>query len=286
MLQRTLKTLMLLALLAPGLAPAQPGEAGGRFGVEEQLGVVIPESVTVIDAQGNEIALRDAIDKPTILTLVYFSCPGICTPLLNELADTVNLVKDEPGKDFQIVSISFNPADTPEIAAKKGANYREMLQREITPDGWRFFTATQDNIDLLTRTVGFYYVKRGEDFDHPGVLMFLSPRGKLTRYMHGTSFLATDVQMALTEAGQGRTGETRPVAQAPISGNQKYLSFCFKLDPESQKYVIDIQRVAATLILVGVAGFVIALFVAGRRKKGGPQTSPESEAPKENENGS
>ena len=124
----------------------------------EHLGEYVPDDINLIDEEGNTINLGEFIDKPTILTLVYYSCPGICTPILTEVADILGKTNLDPEQTpFQLLTVSFDIRDKPVTAAKKRLNYLKQVNRPLPPETWRFFTGDQDNIDKLTKAVGFSY---------------------------------------------------------------------------------------------------------------------------------
>jgi len=153
------------------------------------LGATIPSDLQFTDESGQGVFLRQLIDKPTVLTLNYFRCAGICTPQLNDLVRTLNKVALEPGKDFQVVTVSFDSTDTPEIAAGKRTNYLRLLTRPFPPTAWRFLTGDQASILALANAVGFGFKKDRDAFIHPGALIILSPgekRAALILFLAGT----------------------------------------------------------------------------------------------------
>ena len=195
------------------LASAAPGSVG----IEEHLSRKIPGEVSFIDEAGQAVSLQSLLGKPTILALVYYECPGICTPLLNNLVDTLDRSDLTAGKDYQVLTISFDPKDTPTLAAKKKANYLKQSHRSIPPDAFRFLTGDQAAIDKITEAVGFHYTVTGKDFNHPGVLTILSPDGKVMRYLYGVNFMPFDIKMAVIEASQSQ----------PMPSINRALAFCY-----------------------------------------------------------
>ena len=244
---------LLTGLAVPAQAPAAPA---ADVGIDQKLGAQVPLDLVLNDANGKPVTLRSLIDKPTVLTLNYFSCAGICTPLLNGVVDVVNQVKAQPGQDFQVITVSFDPKDTPEIALQKQTNYLKEIKRPIAPAAWRFLTGTGPATKALCDSVGFKFKAQGDGFIHAGAIMLLSPGGKLTRYIYGVSFQPADLQMAVLEAARG---ETRPTIN-------QWLQFCFSYDPEGRGYVFSVTRVAATVTLLLAAGFVTLLIL--KRKRG------------------
>ena len=233
-------------------AVAQVGTPN-EVGINEKLGQQVSLDAVLRDESGNNITLRQLTGKPTILTLNYFRCSGICTPLLNALADALNQMKLEPGRDFQVITVSFDPTDTPEVAAQKRVNYLQEMNRPFPPASWRFLTGTAQATKQVCDSVGFQYRAVDYGYLHPGVIMVLTPQGKVSRYLYGITFLPADLEMAVQEAAGGKT---RP----SIS---KVLAFCYNFDPSSRRYVLSVTRVAGTAILIMAAGFVVYL-VRGR----------------------
>lgn len=228
-------------------------------GVDEKLGQKIPPELTFNDESGQPVTLQALLGRPTVLALVYYECPGICTPLLNNLAETLDRVDLPAGKDYQVITISFDPTDTPAVAAKKRANYLKQLHRPFPPEAWRFLTTSDTNaIAAITDAVGFRYQKTGKDFNHPGVLTILSADGKVMRYLLGTSFLPFDIKMAVIEAGKGK----------PMPTLNRMLAFCFSYDPEGRKYVFSTLKVAgvATLAVLACFGGFLAWVTRKRRE--------------------
>jgi protein SCO1/2 len=248
------RILSLLFLLALSLAAAS-----GEVGIEERLNAQAPLDLVLKDEAGRPVALRALLDRPTVLTLNYFRCAGICTPQLTGVAEVLNGTGAEPGKDFQVLTVSFDPRDTWEIAATKRTNYLREIKRPFPPSAWRFLTGDEGSTRALAEAVGFRYTRQGEDYIHPGALIFLSPQGKVTRYMYGVSYLPADFQMAVQEAARGQATPT-------IS---KWLSVCFSYDPAGRKYVFSLTRVAAAIVLGGAAAFLVVLIVKARRRRTG-----------------
>jgi len=246
-----------LVAVASGLAHAEaPAESPPGVGIDEKLGQTIPLDLKLIDEQGERIALRELIDRPTILTLNYFRCTGLCTPLLNGVADVLKHTDQIPGKDFRVVTVSFDPRDDAELAAAKKENYVKQFGPSFPASAWRFLTGDPISTKQLADSVGFSFIKHGEDYIHPGAIMVLSPAGRVTRYLYGVTFLPFDVKMAVTEAAQG---QARPTIA-------RFLSFCYSYDPAGHRYFFNITRVAAAFTLVLAAGFGIATALRRKRR--------------------
>jgi|WetSurMetagenome_2_1015567.scaffolds.fasta_scaffold04940_2 protein SCO1 len=260
---------VLVAALSLGLhaqdAPsAPPPVAPGEVGIDEHLGATIPLDLVLKDEDGKPVKLADLIDKPTILTLNFFRCTGICTPLLNGVAEVVNRGQITPGQDYQIVTVSFDDRDTPEIAFGKRTNYIKQITRPIAPGAWHFLTGDAATTKALCDSVGFKFKRQGDQFIHPGAIIFLSPKGMVTRYMYGVTYLPADVQMAVLDATKGAT---RPTIN-------KWLQFCFSYDPKGRRYVFSATRLGATAVIL-LAGCFLAYLIVKAPKKG-PEGKKES----------
>ena len=220
-------------------------------GIVEHLNQYFPDSAEVITDNGDTILFKSLIDKPTVLSFVYYRCPGICTPLMDGIAELINNSSLVLGKDYRMLSVSFNPYEDATLAKKKHDNYSTVVVKPGMDTGWNFFVADSANISLLTKAAGFRYLKQGNDFVHTGGLIVLSPDGKITRYLNGVRFQPFEFQMAVAEATQGVSGPTV----------NKLLKFCYSYDPVGQTYVLNITTVAGIVILFfGILFFIILRF--------------------------
>jgi len=226
-----------------------------EIGIDEKIGQTIPLDVEFFDEKGYLVALKDVIKKPTILNFVYYRCPGICSPILIELTTIVNHIDLEMGRDFQILTVSFDEREKPELAAAKRENYFGLLKKQIPDDSWKFLTGDSAAIHRLTDAAGFMFKREGNDFLHAGAIIAVSPEGKIARYLYGTQYLPFDVKMAITEASEGRTGPTIT----------KILSYCYSYNPDGRKYVFDVTRVAGAVILLFAVAFVVYLTVKPKK---------------------
>ncbi len=247
---------------------AEPNPQEVEVGIVEKLGDTIPMDLVFLNENNDTVVLSDIIDRPTILSLVYFDCPGICSPLMSGISDAISKMDMELGKDFKILTISFNTNDTPEKAKIKKKNFVQKISK-ANQEHWVYLTGSQDNIDAITKAVGFKYKAQGLDFAHAGAIMMLSPDGKITRYLYGKgtvtmfgnqtasmSFLPFDIKMAIIEAQKG-------IARPTIN---KILEYCFAYDASGKTYTLQITRIMASLI-IGIAVILfIVLLIRGRRK--------------------
>jgi len=235
-------------------------------GVEEKLNQQVAGNVTLVNQQGKKVKLKSLIDKPTILNLVYYECPGICSPLMNGIADFVEQLQMDIGKDYQVLTVSFDHTEGTELASRKHTNYMKMIDREIDETGWTFYTADSTDIKNLTNSVGFKYMKTSDElYAHSSTLVVMSPKGKITRYLNGTYFLPFEVKMSLVEASKGKTGSTI----------NRVLQYCYNYDPKGQKYVLNITKITGTfMIFIAVIVFLV-LVVRTRKKNQTPKPNEE-----------
>lgn len=261
MMKRGMVVFLLGAAVAGLWLPVQASDGAAPrppIGIVEKLGDTLPMDAGLVDEQGYPVPLRQVIQRPTIITFVYYRCPGICSPLLTELSRVVDKMDLEIGKDYQIVTLSFDPREKPPLAAEKKASYLGALKKKIDPAGWRFFTADSATIMRLTDAAGFYFQREGNDFVHAGALIVVSPEGKIARYINGIQYLPFDVKMAVMEAAEGRTGPT--IA--------KLLKYCYRYDEESKSYTMNITRVGGIVVVLAVAVFVVVFIVRPRKRTG------------------
>jgi len=228
-------------------------------GIDEKLGQHIPPDITFTDERGSRVTSKELFTRPVIISLIYYNCRHICPALLSGLSEALDAMDIEAGKEFSIATISFDETDTPALALKTKNNYLTMLQKESLKDSWYFLTADSENIRRLTEAVGFRFKREKEGFLHPSSLIVLSPEGKITRYLYGTTFLPRDLSMAVYEASEGRPG--RSVG--------KLLLYCFSYDPEGRTYVFNILKVAGTVTILFAITFIVYLNLSNRafRKK-------------------
>jgi protein SCO1/2 len=234
----------------------QPEDLKG-IGVDQKLGKYLPLDLTFNDENGDRVSLRQLIHKPTILAFVYLHCPNVCSLLLQNLAEALNNLPAEPGKEYLALAVSFDETEKPALALEKKETYLKMIQRPFPKDAWRFLTGDKENIQKLTDAVGFHFERVKDDFEHPVLLVILAPDGKIVRYMYGADPLVYDLKIALIEASQGRIGPT--IA--------KVVRFCFSYDPKANKLVFNMLRVTGTVTLIFALSFVLFLLVKGRKKE-------------------
>jgi len=226
--------------------------------LEDKLGQYISLDAAFLDEGGRKIDLKSIIDKPTIIAPVYLGCMHECPLLLTGLARVLGKLElVQPGKDFQVITLSFDEHDTPAIARDKKPNYLTAIGKPFPADSWKFLTGDAGNIRKFTDSIGFRFQRDSEhDFSHPITLVVVAPGGKIVRYLEGVSFLPFEVTMALTEAAQGRVG----------SPTRKALMYCFSYDPHKKTYVFNVLKVTGTAMVLFVGSFFAYLMLSTRKK--------------------
>jgi protein SCO1 len=253
-----MKQIIIASLLFIAMIPLEAqSDADAEVGIIEKLDQYIPMDAEIINENGDTVVIGDLIDKPTILNFVYFRCPGICSPLMEGLASAMDGNDLVLGEDYQAFTISFDPREGTQLGVNKKKNYLNLMKKsEQAQKGWLFFTGDSANISRLTEATGFRYKPTGNDFVHAAALIIVDPEGKITRYMNGIYFLPFELKMTLLDAAKGKSGPTI----------NRVLQFCYSYDPEGQKYVMNITKVAGTLIIfMGLVLFLVLVFVKKRK---------------------
>ncbi len=246
--------LFLGALPFPAIAQVEGLE--DEVGIVEHLDTIIPAHLTFNNEQGQPVLLKSLINKPTILSLVYYDCPGICPQLLSGVSDVIEKMGLELGKDYEVITVSFNYDDTPQASVEKKRNFLRAHSKPRAAH-WMYLTGDSANIYALTHAIGYNFTRTGNGFIHPSCILVLSPEGKVTRYLYGTSYLPFDVKMALIEA---QKGQSRPTIN-------RVLEYCFSYDPEGRKYTLQVTKITATIIIFFAALLFIILIIRTTRKK-------------------
>lgn len=251
-MKKIILALITLVIAIPSWSEDTPKEI--EIGIVEHLGETIDMNLTFINENDDTVSLGQLIDKPTILSFVYFDCPGLCSPLLSGIADAITHLDMKIGTEYQVITVSFNTKDTPEKAKQKKVNFVQTISQE-NREHWLYLTGEEENIQALTNSVGFKYKPQGLDFSHPSTIILLSPDGKITRYLYGLSFLPFDVKMAVIEAQQG-------ISRPTIN---RILEYCFAYDPASRTYGLQVTRVIGVFTVFMVALVLMLLFFKSRK---------------------
>ena len=250
--------------LFPVWTDAQPlGSAKfEEIGIDQRLGDQLPLDLVFNNENGDAVSLgRYFGEKPVILSLAYYECPMLCTQVLNGLLRSLRVLSFDIGREFEVVTVSFDPAETPDLATAKKKEYLSSYDRPGADTGWHFLTGSQDQIDHLTRAVGFRYQYDAEtdEYIHSSGIMVLTPQGKLARYFYGIEYAPKDLRLGLIEATANKIG----------SAIDQVLLLCYSYDPESGKYglvIVNSLRIAG-LATVAILGGFIATMIRRERSK-------------------
>lgn len=253
--------------LPGGGAPGQPALAPlpilKEVRIDQKLDGAVPLDLPFSDEHGRDVTLGQYFGKrPVVLALVYYECPMLCTQVLNGLFSSMEPLKIDAGREFDVVVVSFDPGETPAMAMAKKAGYVKHYERPTADAGIHFLTGRQASIDKLADAVGFRYVydEAIDQYAHPAAVTVLTTQGKVSKYLYGVEFAPMDFRLAVTSAGEGQIGTL--VDQA--------LLYCFHYDPATGKYSVAIMtfvRIGAVLTLVGLGAFVLVHLRRDRRQR-------------------
>jgi protein SCO1 len=227
-----------------------------NVGIEQHLGAQVPPDLSFRDDTGKSVKLGDYFGrKPVILNLVYYNCTMLCGEALAGLASAMRLVKFDVGREFDVVTVSFDPRETPDMAAAKKADYVKRYGRANAAAGWHFLTGPPDSINALTKTVGFQYQydEKSNQYAHATAILVLTPEGRISRYFYGVDFPPKDLRLGLVEASEGKIGNAVDAV----------LLYCYHYNPETGKYgamVANILRLAAAATILLIGGLIFILW--------------------------
>jgi protein SCO1/2 len=233
----------------PGQAASATPPVLREIGFDQNLDERVPLDATFRDERGREVRLGEYFGRrPVVLVFAYYDCPMLCTLVVNGLSSALGVLSLDPGKDFEIVTVSFDPRDTPAAASAKKATYLQRYKRSGAADAWHFLTGDRPSIDRLTKAAGFHYVWDGQtrQFAHPTGVIVLTPDGRLARYLFGIEYGARDLRFAIVEASSGRAGNPADAL----------LLYCYHYDPATGRYGLAVMRAvrlagAATVLAIG-----------------------------------
>ncbi len=252
-----------LATREPSLLP----EPFQQAGVDEKLGNQISPDLVFTNSEGQQVRLGDYFGqgRPLIVTFVYYECPMLCTLILNGLTDALKEVALEPGRDFEILTISFDPSETPDLATAKRNAYLKAYDREGAETGWHWHVGDDAEIQRLADQLGFrfYYDEQQQDYAHQAVMFVLTPEGRISRYLYGVMFEPRDVRLALLEAGREHIASTI----------DRIILFCYHYDPDARGYTLmawNLMRLGGVMTL-GVLGIFLGGFWLREWRRGRPQ---------------
>lgn len=277
---RLVWTVLVIAALT-SMAGAQAMNAGPRgtlqppptilkqVGIEQKIGAQLPLDVKFRDEVGREVKLGDYFGKkPVVLSMVYYECPMLCGEVLNGEASVFSTLKFDIGKEFDVVTVSFDATETPELARGKKRTYVERYGRSGAEQGWHFLTGSQDSITQLTKSLGFNYAwdEDTKQFAHAAAIMVVTPQGKVAQYLYGVEYAPKDLRFAIVQASQGKAGNVV----------DQLLLYCYHYDPRTGKYgavVSRVMQVAGVITIAILGGFLFIMFrlepQKDRRPRGG-----------------
>ncbi|MGC2194055.1 MAG: SCO family protein [Terriglobales bacterium] len=240
-------------IMSPPASVRPPGLK--NVGIQQNLNQPIPPDLTFKDDLGRTVRLGDYFGKrPMILNLVYYNCPMLCGEVLSGLEHSLRMMKFDVGKEFDVLTVSFDPSETPEMAAEKKAEFLRRYKRTGAEQGWHFLVGPKESVDALTKAAGFEYQydEKTKQFAHAAAILILTPEGKIAQYYYGIEYPPKDLRLGLVEAGAGRIGNVV----------DQLLLYCYHYDPEQGKYSATILRVlrlagAATMLFLGTFIFVM-----------------------------
>src|SRR6201987_4644333 len=226
-----------------------------NVGIEQRLDAQVPPDLAFVDDTGHPVKLGDYFGKkPLILNLVYYNCTMLCGEVLSGLTGAMRLVKFEVGNEYDVITVSFDPRETPEIAAAKKHDYVKRYGRPGAATGWHFLTGSAESINALTKAVGFQYQydPKINQYAHATAIMVLTPQGRISRYFYGVDFPPKDLRMGLVEASEGKIG----------NAVDQVLLYCYHYDPATGKYgaiVSNMLRLGAvfTILMLGLLVFIL-----------------------------
>ena len=253
-----------LALTPALLAQSQPTTTGlpaadvpaqlRDVGFDQHLDQMLPLDVEFTDEHGRTVKIGDYFGtRPVVLSFVYYGCPMLCLQSLSSLASTLGVVAENPGEDFEVVSVSIDPRETPALALEKKAHYVERSGKPSIAAGWHYLTGTEANILRLTKAAGFRYAwdETTRQYAHPAGIVVATPAGKVSRYLFGIDYGPRDLRLALLDASEGRISS--PLKRA--------LLYCYHYDLATGRYSLAIMRIvqvagAATALSLGMMIFI------------------------------
>lgn len=244
----------------------KPSPLLGKISITQRLNAQLPLALNFVDESGKNVQLSDYFGKrPAILALVYFQCPMLCSEELNGLTGALEMVSLKPGRDFDVIVISIDPSEGPDLAAAKKRTYLKKYGHPESANGWHFLTGRQDAIDAVTKAVGFGYVRipgpdgRLTQFAHASAIQIVTPSGKLAQYYMGVEYSPKDIRLGLVEASDNKIG-------TPVDN---ILTYCYHYDPATNKQSLIVSRVVQLggfLTVACLGGFMFLMFRRDARK--------------------
>jgi protein SCO1/2 len=250
-------------MTTPGTPSELVPDILAKVGIDQKLNAQVPLELPFRDESGRPIKLGDYFGrKPVVLTLVYFECPMLCTQVLNGAVAAMKMLNFTIGDEYDVVTVSFNPKETPALALSKKTTYLAKYGRPPAETGWHFLTGDQPSIAALADAVGFRYTfdPTTQQYVHASAILVLTPQGRVSKYFYGIDYPPKDLRLGLIEASNGKIGS--PVDQL--------LLYCYHYDPHTGKYsmiVLNVLRLAGLATVVLMGGLIAAMWSRDRRKR-------------------
>lgn len=261
-MEKTVAIVVLLTLFLMGNARAgQDGYA--EAGLDEKPGIVIPLDLTFQSEEGKNVVLKELIDRPTVLMLVYYGCSHICPQMLGGLAKSLGDLQLVPGKDYRVITVSFDDRENQEDARTQKRNYIRAINRLFPEDAWRFLTGDRDNIRRLSDAVGIRYKKADHGFIHPEVLVFVSSRGLITKYMHVPKFNYGVADPMIFSAFGLKNAFLDASMEKVSPGCNETPLYCFLHEPANQEKYYRILKVSGVITVLTM--FLLFVYLRGKR---------------------
>jgi protein SCO1/2 len=273
---KSVALILLTVLVAAGQAAARsealaPSTVVAQTGIDQKLGDSVPLDLEFRDEGGATVRLGQFFGgkKPVLLSLVYYRCPGLCTMTLNGMASAFKPLKFTAGREFDVVTVSIDPKETPQLASEKKAQYLKRYGRAGAGAGWHFLTGSEESIRRLAGAVGFRYVyhPQTDQYTHAAGIMLLTPGGKIARYFYGLEYSSRDLRLAMVEASEEKIGTLADAVSL----------LCYQYDPMTGKYGVAIMtaiRMGGVLTVLGLGTFVALMVRRERRATVMPRPSP------------
>ncbi len=251
-----------------GGMPNTPAPELSGVDIVEHLGGPLPREATFRDTDGKTVKLGDYFDgkRPTLFVFAYHTCPMLCSLVLDAAVKSLNMVPWTVGGEFDVVSLSIDPHDTPETATRKRRQVVDSYARSKAASrptaGWHFLVGDEANIRKVTDAVGFQYRydERQKQYAHPAAIYLLTPEGRVARYLYGIEYPPSDVRLGLLEASEGRS----------ISTTERVLLFCYHYDPQGKHYALvamNVMRLGGVATVVGMGAFFTIMWARERRRR-------------------
>lgn len=222
-----------------------------QVGFDEKQGQYVDPGVKLVNEAGDTVLLKDVINKPTILNLVYYQCAGTCSPLMWGVSKFIDAVDLQLGKDYEVITVSFDPTERIGLGITKKASYVSTMSKKDDAKNWLFFVSDSVNLAKLTQSVGFDYQKVNDQFVHPTGLIALGSDGKIIRYLRGIEFMPFDIKMTMVEAAKGKIGPSI----------NRLLAVCYGYDSKGNQFVFNVTRVSAIVIsFIVILIFLVLAF--------------------------